>query len=137
MGSDQEGLISRHTLSTAICELCKCSMKETILLSKWLAATAYMGFGSLVLFSVFQHKDNSAMSRGVMGFERLLTAISPSVTSGIRLRKNTTAREKTKIAIARYTHWTFLSACTSSRVSLKKAYEPSTGPTIVPIAWKD
>lgn len=49
-------------------------------------------------------------------------------------RKNTPASTKTNIPMARYTHCTRFNACTSSAVSVKKAYEPKTGPTTVPMA---
>ena len=39
--------------------------------------------------------------------------------------------------MARYTHCTRFSAATESAVLSKKAYDPSTGPTTVPIALKD
>ncbi|CAK5267971.1 unnamed protein product [Mycena citricolor] len=44
---------------------------------------------------------------------------NPPVTSGITEKKNTTARQNTKIAMARYTHCTVLSELTESPVCLK------------------
>src|SRR5690242_20277071 len=61
--------------------------------------------------------------------------MSASVTSGIYEAKKTNARMNTKIAMPRYTHWTFFKAATESSVLSKNTYDPRTGPTTVP-TWR-